>query len=123
MFSKDHGQSLTELALILPFLFLFLAIALDVGRAMMVYMEVVHAAREGAWVASQPGGSVVRAHRAVSNALREAGLDPSQARVRVIIRPSGAPVEVHIRYTYTPLLPLLPVRALPIRVREVAVRW
>ncbi len=122
-FRGERGQSLAELALILPFMILFLAITLDVGRAMIVHMEVVHAAREGVWVASQPTGSVHRARRAVRRVLSDAGLDPSRAHVRVIIRRPGRPAVVRVTYEYRPLMPWLPVHSLNIQAREVAVRW
>ncbi|NPA91324.1 MAG: hypothetical protein GXO55_07755 [Chloroflexi bacterium] len=120
---KEEGQSLTELALILPVMLLLLAIALDAGRAMMTHMEVVHAAREGAWVAARPVTSEVMARRATLDALREAGLDPARASVSVVIRSPGQPVEVRVSYTYRPLMSFLPLRSITLRARQTAVRW
>ncbi len=44
----QEGQSILELALLLPLLLLIVAGALDLGRAFHVYITVTNAAREGA---------------------------------------------------------------------------
>ncbi len=46
--ARAHGQALVELALVVPFLFVLLLIAVDVGRLFYVYVGVQNAAREGA---------------------------------------------------------------------------
>jgi hypothetical protein len=46
--SKSKGQSLVELALIMPFAILLLALSADFGRALTAYIQVGSAAREGA---------------------------------------------------------------------------
>ncbi len=45
---KDQGQSLVELALLLPVLILILLGAIDLGRAYFAYVGITNAAREGA---------------------------------------------------------------------------
>jgi Flp pilus assembly protein TadG len=45
---KSRGQSLVELALILPIAVLLLALSADFARAMTAYIQVGSAAREGA---------------------------------------------------------------------------
>ncbi len=45
---RDHGQSLVELALTLPLLFLILFGTIDLGRAYFAYVTITNAAREGA---------------------------------------------------------------------------
>lgn len=54
--SREHGeqegQSVLELALLLPVLLLIMAGVLDIGRAFHAYVVVVNAAREGARYAS-----------------------------------------------------------------------
>ncbi len=119
----EKGQSLVEMALILPLILLMLAIALDIGRAMVVYMNVVHAAREASWVASQPYGTVGAAQGAALIALADAGLNPSQARITVTIHSTGQPVQATIMYSYEPLMPILPIGPIEIRATETAVRW
>lgn len=53
--SRDHGQSLVELALILPVFLLLLLTALDLGRLLYSQITITNAAKEGALVASQGG--------------------------------------------------------------------
>ena len=50
-----RGQSLVELALILPVMLLLLLTALDLGRVLYSQITVTNAAKEGALVASQGG--------------------------------------------------------------------
>ncbi|MBS1253227.1 MAG: hypothetical protein MAG451_02276 [Anaerolineales bacterium] len=45
---RQEGQSLVELALLLPVLMLIFAGVLDLGRAFQAYITVANAAREGA---------------------------------------------------------------------------
>lgn len=46
--AEARGQSLVELALVLPLLLMILVGVLDLGRAYYAYMGVINAAREGA---------------------------------------------------------------------------
>ncbi|MGB8645823.1 MAG: TadE/TadG family type IV pilus assembly protein [Anaerolineae bacterium] len=46
--NTERGQSLTELALLLPFLLMLILGTLDLSRAYEVYVDVTNAAREGA---------------------------------------------------------------------------
>jgi hypothetical protein len=52
---RSAGQSLVELALILPVFLLLLLTALDLGRLMYSQIAITNAAKEGALVASQGG--------------------------------------------------------------------
>lgn len=52
---RSRGQSLVELALILPVLLLLLVTALDLGRLLYSQVTITNAAKEGALVASQGG--------------------------------------------------------------------
>lgn len=45
---RQRGQSLVELALMLPFLLVLLIGVLDLGRIYFAYMTIVNASREGA---------------------------------------------------------------------------
>ena len=103
---KTRGQSLTELALILPTLILLLAIVFDVGRAMLLYGDLVHAAREGAWVASNRPWDTTGIRQAVTRALQDAGLDPAAASITIDTGGVGEPVSVQVSYPYHPTLPL-----------------
>ncbi len=52
---RTRGQSLVEMALIAPVIFLLLLTALDLGRLLYSQITVTNAAKEGALVASQGG--------------------------------------------------------------------
>lgn len=51
--TRDRGQALVELALILPVAILFLGAVLDLGRVFYAQITVTNAAREGAFQASR----------------------------------------------------------------------
>lgn len=104
--ARDRGQSVVELALILPVLLLLLGAAFDLGRGMAAYAAVVHAAREGAWVASQGDTAPTAVEAAVEQALSTAGLDPARATVTVSTGAPGEPVTVTVVYAFEPVLPL-----------------
>jgi Flp pilus assembly protein TadG len=50
--ASEHGQAITEFAMVLPLLALFVLAAVLIGKALYVYLQVTHAANEGARVAS-----------------------------------------------------------------------
>ncbi len=102
---REEGQSVVELALILPLLIVLLAITFDLGRALMYYADVVHAAREGAWVASAQPWNTGAIRRAVTDVLIDSGMDPTRMRMDVTHGPD-ARIQVTVRYSYEPILPL-----------------
>ena len=53
MLRSERGQSLVELALVLPLLILLLAGMADLGRAFFSYIEITNAAQEGARAGSR----------------------------------------------------------------------
>ena len=53
MLRSERGQSLVELALVLPLLILLLAGIADLGRAFFSYIEITNAAQEGARAGSR----------------------------------------------------------------------
>ncbi len=102
---KEKGQSVVELALILPIIIVLLAITFDFGRALLYYADVFHAAREGAWIASERPWDTGGVQRAVVNVLLDSGMDPARGSVEVRREP-GYRVRVTVRYVYDPVLPL-----------------
>lgn len=64
---RSRGQSLVELALILPVFLLLMLTAIDLGRLMYSQITVTNAAKEGALVASQGGTFQVNQPCADSN--------------------------------------------------------
>ncbi len=103
---RERGQSIVELALILPTLLLLLAVAFDVGRVVLLYGDLVHAAREGAWVASERPWDTAAIQQAVNRALQDAGLNPANATIVIDTGSVGQPVSVRVSYPYKPILPL-----------------
>ena len=64
MRSSERGQSVVELALLLPFLLVLVLGVVDLGMGFRTYIGLTNAAREGArWVAihpTDPGGAITR---------------------------------------------------------------
>ena len=64
MLRSERGQSLVELALVLPLLILLLAGMADLGRAFFSYIEITNAAQEGTRAGSRlpcyPGDAAQR---------------------------------------------------------------
>lgn len=67
----ENGQSLVEIALLMPVLLVLLLGAVDLGRAFYAYVAITNAAREGARYGasfpSQSSGIVSRVQKEVSN--------------------------------------------------------
>jgi len=123
---KEKGQSLTEVALVLPVLLFILAGVLDLGRIYYVQVALSDAAGEGAvYAAIRPNdatGIKARA-QAASGGLVQIDL------ADVVINPSdpsslaaGDPVTVIVEYDFTLATPLINaiVPAGVIRLRGVA---
>jgi len=53
--TREHGQALVEMALVLPLFFLLLFGVIEMGRVGYAYITVSHAAREGGRVATLGG--------------------------------------------------------------------
>ena len=71
--TRERGQALVEMALLLPILLLITMGAIDFGRLYFAYTSIANAAREGAMCASLtvscPGGAVAAANAEVGGAL------------------------------------------------------
>jgi len=83
---KSRGQSLVELALVLPILFVFLAAALDLGRVFYAHISLRNAAREGA----------MQAAKTPTSYLEDTACDPATNLVvcRVVLEAKGGSVNV-----------------------------
>jgi len=99
--TSPQGQTLTEFAIILPVLLMFVFMIVDLSRAAYYYSVVFNAAREGArYAVAHPGagsGSIIDAAERLAS-----GLDPT-----VIISTTDDRVEVEVRYTFVPATPIL----------------
>jgi Flp pilus assembly protein TadG len=80
----EQGQSLLEMALVLPMLLALVIGIVELGRAWNVRQVITNAAREGARLAvvnSTPDEDTVQA--AVESRLEDAGLDPGTATIEI----------------------------------------
>ncbi|MBX2997227.1 MAG: pilus assembly protein [Caldilineaceae bacterium] len=104
--TEESGQSLVELALILPLLLLILAGVFDVGRAMQTYVVMLNASREAAMYGAATQVDTSTLNTAILNELARGGVNPGGARITVEYQLRGFPPENHIlvRVDYT--LPL-----------------
>lgn len=116
---KTRGQSLVELALILPVAILILVLAADFARAMTAYIQVGSAAREGAaygmqsTTASQDTSAMIDAVRAETTTVWGEPVAVSFPDcIETLNRPNGSPydcVAVTVSYNFRPLVPIWPI--------------
>jgi Flp pilus assembly protein TadG len=105
----ERGQSLLELAILLPVLLIILLGILDVGRLYMTMVAIHDAAAEGAsYAASYPSRTSQIQQRAAESSTALTTIDPSM----VVItyggsQSSGQPITVTVNYDYDLLTPLL----------------
>lgn len=105
----QEGQSLIELALLLPVLVLIMAGMLDLGRAFQAYTVVVNAAREGArYGAYNPTDSYGILDR-VQQEANGSGVDLSQSTVIIEMTnvSPGVPIKVTVIYQFQPVMGLI----------------
>jgi Flp pilus assembly protein TadG len=107
---KEKGQSLLELALILPVLLIILAGVLDLGRLYYAYVAVTDAAAEGAaYAALHPEedkrDEVYKRVQEASQGLVQ--IDPSLVEVDCPAVASGAPITVTVSYSFTVATPVI----------------
>lgn len=119
----QRGQSLVELALVLPILLVLLAAALDLGRVFYATVSLNNAAREGALQAAETPGSYVEdaacnttTNLVVCRVLLEAKgtmttVNPTDIDVACALpgcpKQAASMVTVEVRGTFTLLTPLL----------------
>jgi hypothetical protein len=116
---RTEGQSLTELALVLPLLVLILALSADFGRAFTAYISISSAAREGAaygmqsTLAAQDTSGMTAAVLAESPSIW--GVTPDVSFPPCTdgnSRPDGSPYEcvaVRVIYEFQPILSIGPI--------------
>lgn len=102
-----EGQSLVELALLLPVLLLILAAALDLGRAFQAHIVVINAAREGARYASLYPDDPQAIRNQVINEAAASNIDLSSSAVVIEIGAPGEPVTVTVTYQFQPITGLI----------------
>lgn len=119
------GQSLVEVAMLMPLLVLILAGILDLGRAYMTLVALRDAAAEGAAYASlHPTYTTQIVQRAASSSSALVSLEPTMVDVAYIEPPTpGMPITVSVSYPYRLLTPfvsgIVPSGTLTMRAEEV----
>jgi Flp pilus assembly protein TadG len=97
--TRERGQALVELALLLPTLLLMTMGALDFGRLFFAYTSIANAAREGAMCASLtvscPAGAAAAANAEVGGSL-PGGITTTVAGGGG----AGSTVTVTVRYSF-----------------------
>ena len=106
---KEKGQSLTELAIVLPVLLFILSGVLDLRRLYMVIVALTDAASEGAtYAAIHPHATsieIVERSQAASGGF--VPLDAEMVAVDCPVITPGAPVTVTVGYSFTVATPLI----------------
>lgn len=99
---RDDGQSLVEMAIVLPILLALLVGIFEMGRAWNVYQVLTNAAREGARSAVIPTNSESKVRGTIDDYLADAGLDPGLGTVTINGQGGGVgtPTRVSIDYPY-----------------------
>lgn len=99
---NDRGQSLAELALILPILLALVVGIFEFGRSWNAYQVLTNAAREGARLAVISTSDEAAVRGVVSDALTRAALDPGSGTISVdgAGGGTGTPATVSIDYPY-----------------------
>lgn len=99
---RERGQSLVEMAIVLPILLALLVGIFEFGRAWNVYQVITNVAREGARVGVIPGVSADSVSTVIEEGLLRAALDPALSEITIDGTGSGVgtPTTVQIRYPY-----------------------
>ncbi|HIC89426.1 MAG TPA: pilus assembly protein [Anaerolineae bacterium] len=97
---QGRGQSLVELALLLPVLLLILVGVVDVGRAFHAYLVVTNSAREAARYGAFHADQLSTVPDVALAEIERGGLDPSRASVTVEPAASGEPLRVTVTYQF-----------------------
>jgi len=117
---SERGQSLVEIALLLPLLILVLMALFDFGRAIYAFNTVSNAARDGARLAivdQRTWGSTYLAAIEAANQATGLGLDATDTGDVLVQFPDplsncsdpgiGCPVRVTVTYEFSPITPVI----------------
>jgi Flp pilus assembly protein TadG len=105
------GQSLVELALLLPVLLLLTVVVFDLGRAVYYYSVIYNAAREGARygiVHQLESNTVPNDIEGIENAVidKAVGLNLSDLTISVASPITSNTLQVFVDYRFEPVTPL-----------------
>jgi Flp pilus assembly protein TadG len=105
---NERGQSLTEMALVLPVLLFVLAGVLDVGRLYYVTVAITDAAAEGAsYAAIAPRDMAGIVQRAQSSSGGLVQIESGRVSVDCPSTAAGSTVTVTVNYSFTVATPLI----------------
>lgn len=113
--SAQEGQSLAELALLLPVLLLIMAGVLDLGRALHVYVTVSNATREGARYASLHIEDCPGIRNEIEQEAEGSGVNLSGSNTSVFVEPGCGPdtvapgqaITVTVTFQFEPITGLI----------------
>jgi Flp pilus assembly protein TadG len=100
--SRRPGQSIVELAIVVPVLLLLAVGVFEFGRALHAYVTVTHAARDGARVAMDPTKSNADVVQRAKDAANPLSVTPT-----VLSRTTGGRARVQVTYGFTTPVPLI----------------
>lgn len=103
----ETGQSMVELAFVLPMLVLVLAGIFDVGRSVQAYVVVLNASREVAMRGAANNIETAVLSQVAMDELERGGLNQDQAEVVIEYQGRGFPVENHIVVQVNYRMPLI----------------
>ena len=105
---RQRGQSIVEMALIMPLLLAVVALAADLGRVYFAYVGVVGAAEQGARVGSDSSHPNVAIRAAVKDESgRLVAIDDSDITISPSnVRPAGSMVEVTVTHDFDLVTPI-----------------
>lgn len=106
MWPDERGQSLVEMALVLPLLLLLLVGIIDFGRAFNNYIIITNAAREGARYASHFPHYEEGIIDTVQREATDSGVPPESISVTIVglNAPPGGTIEVTATYEFPTIL-------------------
>ena len=107
----QQGQSLVELALVLPILLLFLSVLFDGGRAAQGYISIMNASREAAMAGAQSVLSDTQLTAIARTEVARNGLDGGRLTVTVTYAGSSPSqtITVAVRYVMPVITSVSPV--------------
>ncbi|MBI1293633.1 hypothetical protein GC175_01580 [bacterium] len=103
----ETGQSMVELAFVLPILVLVLAGIFDVGRSVQAYVVILNASREVAMRGAATDLETAVLTQVAMDELERGGLNRDQAGVIIEYQGRGFPAENHIIVQVNYRMPLI----------------
>ena len=100
---RRSGQSIVELAILVPVLLLLAIGVFEFGRALHAYITVTHAARDGARIAMTASASDAKIKKHVQDGAQPLTIPDD----KIAINRSGGQATVKVTYGFTTPIPLI----------------